>query len=93
MDLYRAIRELVDEKRRIDRIISSLEAMLAKGTTSTVEKAAVRGGTVSRRGRKSMSAEERREVSERMARYWAAKRASKEGRGFPEDPERPPSTS
>lgn len=90
MDLYKAIRELVDEKKRIDRIIASLEAMLEKGTTSTVERSVTKGGSVSRRGRKSMSAEERREVSERMARYWAAKRAGKEDRRRAGDEPTPP---
>lgn len=96
MDLYKAIRELVDERKRIDRIIASLEAMLKKGTPTTLEKTPASGGSKNRRGRKSMSAEERREVSERMARYWAAKRASKEA----EDPDTtgpdssgPPTTS
>jgi hypothetical protein len=95
VDLYKAIRELVDEKKRIDRIIASLEAMLEKGTTNTASaKAEVKAGSGTRRGRKSMSAEERREVSERMARYWAAKRANKGGANkTEEDSTLPPTTS
>ncbi len=78
MDLYKAIRELVEEKKRIDRIIASLEAMLARGKVGPQGKAAAKDPP-KRRGRKSMSPEERHEVSERMARYWAEKRAEKSG--------------
>jgi hypothetical protein len=78
VDLYKAIRELVEEKKRIDRIIASLEAMLARGRVGPHGKAAT-ADPPKRRGRKSMSPEERREVSERMARYWAEKRAGKAG--------------
>ena len=78
MDLYKAIRELVEEKKRIDRIIASLEAMLARGKVGTQGKGIVKDPP-KRRGRKSMSPEERREVSERMARFWAEKRAQKSG--------------
>ena len=76
MDLYKAIRELVEEKKRIDRIIASLEAMLASGRLGPQGKMAAKTPG-KRRGRKSMSAEERRQVSERMARYWAQRRAGK----------------
>jgi hypothetical protein len=74
VDLYKAIRQLVDEKKRIDRIIASLEAMADKGTTAAPRKAIAKTAVARRRGRKGMSPDERREVSERMARYWAAKR-------------------
>ena len=82
MDLYKAIRELVEEKQRIDRIIATLEAMLASGKLSPHGKA-VEKAPGKRRGRKSMSEEERRQVSERMARHWAAKRAEKAATGAP----------
>jgi hypothetical protein len=85
VDLYKAIRELVEERKRIDRIIASLEAMLAKGTLPGQGKAPAT--PAKRRGRKSMGAEERRLVSERMSRYWAQKRAEKEhGAAQPTDP-------
>lgn len=74
MDLYKAIRELVEEKKRIDRIIASLEAMLARGRLTPEGKPPIKP-PAKRRGRKSMSSEERQEVSQRMARYWASKRA------------------
>jgi hypothetical protein len=67
MDLYEAIRALHEEKQRIDRLIAVLEEL---------ERAADRHPAASkkRRGRKTMSAEERREVSERMKRYWARRK-------------------
>ncbi len=74
MDLYKAIRELMEEKQRIDRIIESLEAMVESGDSPSQIRVQ---REPKRRGRKGMSAEERREVSERMARYWAAKRSAK----------------
>lgn len=69
MDLYKAIRALYDEKKRLDKLIESLEELHARG--SRAERPAAR----SRRGRKKMSAAERLEVSERMKKYWAARRA------------------
>ena len=80
MDLYKAIRELVEEKRRIDQIIASLEEMLARGPVGPQGRDASKDAP-KRRGRKSMSPEERREVSARMARYWAEKRTGKAGGG------------
>ncbi len=68
MDLYKAIRSLYDEKKRLDKLIESLEELHARGARA--EHPAVR----SRRGRKKMSPAERLEVSERMKRYWAARR-------------------
>ena len=81
MDLYKAIRELVEERKRIDRIIASLEEMLERGRLHSPGKSPViktSSTSASRRGRKSMSPEERREVSERMARYWAGRRKERE---------------
>jgi hypothetical protein len=81
VDLYKAIRELVNEKKRIDRIIASLEAMQKKGIVAAPGKAVAKKTVAKRRGRKNMSPEERRQVSERMARYWAAKRLERSGQG------------
>ena len=67
MDLFKAIEQLHEEKRRIDAVIQHLEALLmgrAVGDPSSPGK----------RGRKSMSEEERVEVSDRMKAYWANKR-------------------
>jgi hypothetical protein len=68
MDLYGAIAELLNEKKRLDRLISSLEAM-QNGVAGPAL-----GEAPKRRGRKHMSEDERREVSERMKRYWASRR-------------------
>jgi hypothetical protein len=70
MDLYRIIRELVHERQRVQRIIESLELMVH-------EQEAVRRTPAKRRGRKSMDEGARKEVSERMVRYWAQRRANK----------------
>jgi hypothetical protein len=50
------------------RAISALEALEQGATVNPVELAR------SRRGRKSMNSEERREVSLRMKKYWASRR-------------------
>jgi hypothetical protein len=65
-DLYRIIRELVDERDKLDRIITSLEQMILSGETSAPK--------LKRRGRKSMDSAARKQVSERMKRYWAKRR-------------------
>jgi hypothetical protein len=65
MDVNKALRELHEEKRRLDATIAALEARLGNRTR-----------THRRRGRKSMSAEERQEVSRRMSKYWEARRAA-----------------
>jgi len=69
MDLYKIIGDLVEERNRIARIIESLEE--AVGTREAVIPR-------KRRGRKSMDADARREVSERMRRYWAQRRGEEE---------------
>jgi hypothetical protein len=65
MDVYKALRELHEEKTRLDSAIEALEARMK--TLSSKRSPA-------RRGRRSMSAEEREEVSKRMSRYWASRR-------------------
>ena len=67
MDLLETIRELRAERDRIATTIANMEALnqSGNGTTSMV---------AARRGRKSMGAAERREVSERMKKYWASQR-------------------
>jgi hypothetical protein len=66
-DLYRIIRELVDERNKLDRIISSIEQMILSGEASGEP-------ALKRRGRKSMDSAARKQVSERMKRYWATRR-------------------
>jgi hypothetical protein len=67
MDIYRIIQELVEERNRVDRIILSLEEMERSGKPSGT-------GVRNHRGRKSMDAKARKEVSDRMKRYWANRR-------------------
>jgi hypothetical protein len=67
MDLDWIIRELLEERKRLDRLIRALEEPdMGRAAGMSVEK--------SRRGRKSMDGAARREVSERMKQYWAKKR-------------------
>lgn len=74
MDLHKAIKELHDEKARLDRVIASLEEL---------EKSLATNAPLGprRRGRKSMGARERQEVSERMKKYWAGQRHAKAHNG------------
>jgi hypothetical protein len=85
MDLTRAIRELYAEKARLEKIISSLEQLLQ----GEAEPAAATG---KRRGRKFMNAQARKEVSERMKKYWAERR-QQEGTAAPEEQSPEPSPS
>lgn len=75
MDLIKAIRELEDHRRQLDQAIATLEA-LQNGAVTKLP---------GRRGRKEMSEEERKIVSERMTRYWAARRKEKEKGGRKSD--------
>jgi hypothetical protein len=70
LDLYKTIRILNDERERLDKLIASLEQLRATKRALPRRKAPVR------RGRKGMNAAERREISERMRKYWAARRAA-----------------
>ena len=71
MDLYRIIRELVLERDRLQRIIDSLEEM--KHDSPLPEQRE----RVKRRGRKSMDRAAREEVSRRMKKYWAQRKAER----------------
>jgi RNA polymerase-interacting CarD/CdnL/TRCF family regulator len=64
MDLDGIIRELINEHKKLERVIRALEEQ-GPGTETQ------RKG---RRGRKSMDSAARLEVSERMKQYWAKKR-------------------
>jgi hypothetical protein len=68
MDVLKALRELYLEKSRVDRLIGICEAKIKEQD---------RRLSRSKRGRKSMSAEERKVVSERMRNYWASRRDQK----------------
>lgn len=65
MDVYKALSELHEEKKRLDSAIQALEARM---------KTVAGKAPQPRRGRRSMSPGEREEVSRRMSRYWASRR-------------------
>jgi hypothetical protein len=67
MNINKAIRELHEEKKRLDRVIASLEEM-------QLNPSRIAAVPEKKRGRKSMDHEARQEVSERMKRYWDARR-------------------
>jgi hypothetical protein len=71
MDLYRIIRELVQERDRLQRIIESLEDV----KPSEESPRPLEG---KRRGRKSMDRAAREEVSQRMKNYWEQRRAERD---------------
>jgi len=77
MDVHKTLRELYEEKRRLDLVIASLEARL---------KVMQRKGALIRRGRKGMSDEERRQVSLRMMKYWEDRKARSSKASEPESP-------
>jgi hypothetical protein len=73
MDLHKTIQDLYAEKEKLERAIASLEELRsAVGDSPGVPKP-------SRRGRKSMDARERLEVSARMKQYWASRRQRSAG--------------
>ena len=73
MDVDKALRELYDERKRLDRAISRIESRLAMLSDQPKR---------STRGRKSMGAEERLKVSARMTAYWASRRAQVQAVAF-----------
>jgi hypothetical protein len=70
MDLSKIIGELLRDKEKLERVIASLEGLQALKVDENVP-------LRKRRGRKSMSPEERREVSTRMKKYWANRLAAR----------------
>ena len=70
MNLTEIIRTLQVEKAKVEDSIAALEA-LETGRRDV--------GLPGRRGRKSMGAEERQQVSERMRRYWESRRKRRAG--------------
>ena len=74
MDIVKALRELYLEKKRLDVAIAALE-----GRVRATKTGAGAGPAKGRRGRKSMSAAERLEVSKRMTLYWESRRAGRNG--------------
>jgi len=66
MDVQKALWELYQEKERLNTVIAQLEIQ-QRATLYEVERP-------QRRGRKSMTAEERLAVSRRMTVYWAERK-------------------
>jgi hypothetical protein len=75
MDLTKTLQTLYAEKERVERMIESLEDLQAalSGTRRNQK----------RPGRKSMGASERRQVAERMKKYWARRKSLEEQRANP----------
>ena len=74
MELDILIRKLSDERSKLDSVIQSLEEL-----RQAVNESGTRLGK--KRGRKFMDEQGRKEVSERMKKYWAARRAAAAGSG------------
>jgi hypothetical protein len=70
MDLTRIIQQLYAERDRVQQAIATLEQFQQEKTTAAPAHR--------KRGRKSMSAEERKVVAERMKTYWANRRQQNE---------------
>jgi hypothetical protein len=70
MNVHKAIQYLKTQKEDLERIIALLEELQRSGAPG----ADVAPSAAKRRGRKSMSSAERKEVSERMKKYWASRR-------------------
>jgi hypothetical protein len=78
MDLFKTIRELLDEKQKLNEVIAYLEA-LSGANLNEKERAEQLKRIPGRRGRKSMDPEERAEVSRRMKQYWDKRRKKAAG--------------
>lgn len=79
MDLAKLIGKLRQERVKLDEVIASLERMqrvIAEAKAKIPRK----------RGRKSMDEQARKEVSERMKRYWAFRRSQLNPPGPPPPP-------
>jgi hypothetical protein len=74
MDLDDAISELRNERKKLDEVIASLEQL---SEAPEADRTMVKG----RRGRKSMDEPARKEVSERMKKYWAWRRKNQQELG------------
>jgi hypothetical protein len=68
MDLAKIIQKLCEERTKLDKIIEALEQLHESAALAEARK------IKKPRGRKFMDEKDRREVSERMKKYWAARR-------------------
>ena len=73
MDISSALQELYAERQKVERAIAALQELQA----TYVSHPDLSSGN--RRGRKSMNAKERIEVSQRMKKYWANRRKAERG--------------
>ena len=71
IDLRKVLKDLYIQRERLEHVITSLEALQQDSAVGLPPQ------KKTNRGRKSMGADERREVSERMRKYWAARRKKK----------------
>jgi hypothetical protein len=73
VNVEKLIRDLNTQKEKLVQAIALLEelAVYRQGASPYVER-------TERRGRKSMGADERHEVSQRMKKYWATRRKQRE---------------
>ncbi|MGA2193801.1 MAG: hypothetical protein ABSH40_00915 [Bryobacteraceae bacterium] len=71
IDLRKVLKDLYTQRDRLEHVITSLEALQQGSAAELLPQ------KKTNRGRKSMGPEERREVSERMRKYWAARRKKK----------------
>ena len=69
MDLDSVLRILHGEKQKLDRVIASLEQLLAIQAIGSTTAA-----TAKKRGRKSMSEKGRGKLSARMKRFWTERK-------------------
>ena len=69
MDFTQTLAELYADKKRLEGAIAAMEDLARSLCGKPIP-----GKLPQRRGRKSMNAEERQEVSRRMKRYWAKQR-------------------
>ncbi len=76
MDLIKIINDLRQERDKLEAIITSLEQLKGSSPVAATHQ-------VSRRGRRSMDAAGRLEVSRRMKQYWENRRQKGEFKGEP----------
>jgi hypothetical protein len=69
MELQKTIDDLYLEKARLDRVIAAVEGLQQTVAPRPLPR------VPRKRGRKSMDPDERLEVSQRMRKYWADRRA------------------
>lgn len=74
MDLIKIIYDLRQEREKLQAIISSLEQLQLPGLSASYSSQASSSQASRRRGRRSMDAAGRLEVSRRMKQYWEKRR-------------------